>query len=112
MPYLDFSKLKRVDGGIRYAIALDYQPVLHRFSPGPDEEDPVLVWYIDVRCRGRNLPSQTEEVRQWFITNAGPIKKELLELASSFADPPTGFAELAYELPVGRDISNPPTGTF
>ena len=52
---LSFYRQKRQDGGIRTAVTVDGDTVLHRFQPGEGASDPALLWYVDLRCAGRRL---------------------------------------------------------
>ena len=62
MPELTFFRQKRHDEGIRMGIELDGKStLLVDFQPGlPElEYDPMgsaLLWYVDIRCRGKDLP--------------------------------------------------------
>ena len=61
-------------------------------QPGSEEHDPALLWYVDIRCEGRTLPSEPEAARQWFLENAPLIQ--------------CGLAKCADELQVGVDTIN------
>jgi hypothetical protein len=70
-------------------VAIDDRTVLHLFEPGRDDSDPALLWFVDLRCRGRRLPTEAESARQWLL-DQGPIVR-------------AGFAVLADEIRVGLD---------
>jgi hypothetical protein len=91
MTELVFYRQMRVDGGVRTGISIDRSTGLERFEPGPDEDesDPVLLWFIDVRCKASSIPREPEEARQWLIANAPWIV--------------TGLDQVAEELSVGVD---------
>src|SRR6266404_803554 len=93
MPYIEFSKHHRVDGGTRYTISVEFEPIFHQFEGGEDDDDPALEWYIDVRCRGHALPTDTHAVRQWFMVNSMPIKDGLQKLAATLAGGVSNQAE-------------------
>lgn len=45
-----FYQVRR-DGGVRFGFEVDGEIVLHDFREGHIESDPVLVWYIDSKCK-------------------------------------------------------------
>ena len=87
MPELTFFYNARHDGGIRTGIELDGKStLLVGFQAGPPEmeDDPMgsaLLWYVDIRCRGRTLPRDPEGAREWFLRNLGHFQQGLEELA-------------------------------
>ena len=91
---LTFYHQKRLDGGLRTGILLGESTVLERFDEGADDYDPSLIWSIDLRCRGDNLPNTAEEARQWLLDKETPIRD--------------GFQRFADELRAGSD----PTGVY
>jgi hypothetical protein len=68
-------------------IELDSEStLLVDFQPGSPEleQDPLgaaLLWYVDIRCRGRDLPSDAEGARRWFLENLEILQQGLEELA-------------------------------
>src|SRR5690242_3914399 len=76
---LVFYRQGRIDGGIHTGIDAFDTPVLQSFeNEAPDDEsDPVLSWYIDVRCKGRGLPTSAQEARAWFLEHQGIIRSGL-----------------------------------
>jgi hypothetical protein len=88
MQELTFFRQARHDGGIRMGIELNGEVLLlSDFLSGPAElEDdplgPALVWFVDIRCRGRELPTDAEEVRRWFLQNRDALKEGLEEFAT------------------------------
>jgi hypothetical protein len=91
MHSLSFYRQMRQDCGVRTAIELDGDVVFHRFEAGTPDIDPALLWYVDLRCEGNDLPSDPEQARVWLLENTGPIKE--------------GFRRLAEKLRAGVDIS-------
>jgi len=87
MPELTFFFHARHDGGIRMGIELDAETtLLDDFLPGPPEleNDPLgsaLLWYVDIRCRGKDLPSDPEGARSWFLAHRAEFENGLHEFA-------------------------------
>lgn len=94
MPSLTWYRQARADGGVRSGITLDRVEVFERFEPGPLERDPALRWYVDLRCQGGPLPSNADEIKQWFIDHSLVIRE--------------GFADFSNELRVGTDPDDYP----
>ncbi len=90
MGKLSFYRQARQDGGVRTAIEVNEDTVLHHFEEGGDESDPSLLWWVDLRCEGPGLPKGAEEARRWLLTHAGSIKE--------------GFGRLAEKLHAGLDV--------
>jgi hypothetical protein len=83
MPKISFYRQKRVDGGVRTGVEVNDNTVLSSFASGDlKNEDPALLWYVDVDCQGRQLPADCEEARQWL----GDHKKEIATLIESLAE--------------------------
>jgi hypothetical protein len=93
---LTFYRQGRVDGTIHTGIDAFDTPLLGSVeNEAPDDEsDPVLSWYIDVRCKGRGLPTSAHEARAWFQQHQEIIR--------------SGLAALADELRVGLDVEPSP----
>jgi hypothetical protein len=81
MSNLIFYEHMRMDGGLRCGLELDGETVLHRFKKGKGEFDPVLRWFVDVRCQGAKLPDAAEAARQWFLQHADTVHGALRQLA-------------------------------
>ncbi len=68
-------------------IELDAETtLLDDFLPGPPEfeNDPLgsaLLWYVDIRCRGKELPSDPEGARRWFLAHRAEFENGLHEFA-------------------------------
>jgi hypothetical protein len=93
---LVYYRQGRVDGGIHTGIDGFDSPLLESFeNEAPyDESDPVLAWYVEVRCKGKGLPTSVEGARSWFLKH-----QELIR---------SGLAALADELSVGLDVESYP----
>jgi hypothetical protein len=90
MRELSFYRQKRYDGGVRTGIELEGETILGIFDEGPpDEQDnpmgSALLWYVDVRCRGEDLPDGAEEARGWLIQHAETILSGLYSLSENLA---------------------------
>ena len=86
MHELGFYRQARFDGGVRTGVGVDGTTVLHEFQPGDEEcVDPAILWYADLTCSGEDLPTEAEEVRDWFIANQVWIKQGLSETAEHIA---------------------------
>lgn len=94
MPKMMYYQQKRIDGGVRSAIEIDGATVLERFQKGKKASDPVLVWFVDVRCTGSKLPDDPEKARQWFMDHSAIIRN--------------GIDMLANKLQVGIDVDSWP----
>ena len=91
MQELTFYRQARHDGGIRTGIELDgVTTLLSVFQEGRPEQrdDPLgssLVWYVDLRCRGEDLPTEPEAARSWFLDRRESIVEGLSRLADLLA---------------------------
>jgi hypothetical protein len=88
MRELSFYRQKRSDGGVRTGIELDGETILGIFDEGPpDEQDnpmgSALLWYVDVRCRGEDLPKGAEAARGWLLQHAESILSGLYSLSEN-----------------------------
>ena len=81
MSKLSFYQQKRRDGGLRTGIDLDDERVWERFEPGDAPQDPALLWFVDIRCTGGNLPAEPEPIRDWFLKRSEIIQPALRALA-------------------------------
>jgi hypothetical protein len=84
MPKIDFYCQKRIDGGLRTGMNVDGEAALHLFEPGRRDSDPALLWFVDLRCQGRSLPTEIEAARRWLLDRADVIRTGLLNLAEEF----------------------------
>ena len=55
--------------------------VLELFKPGRAAFDSALDWFVDLRCRGRNLPEDPESIRGWFLEQGPTIQTHLERIA-------------------------------
>jgi hypothetical protein len=85
MPVITFYRQARQDGGIRTGIEIDRDVIFGRYEPGPDEDKPLLTWYVDVDCQGESLPFRPDVVRQWLLDNSAPIRRGLEAIAEEIA---------------------------
>ena len=81
MDKLTFYHQKRQDGGLRTGVDFNDERVLERYEQGDLPSDSSLVWFIDIRCTGEALPSDSEGIREWFLRRSGPIQTALCQLA-------------------------------
>ena len=93
---LIYYRQGRVDGGIHTGVDGYDVPLLESFeNEAPyDESDPVLVWYVEVRCKGQGLPTSVDGARSWLLKH-----QELIR---------SGLVALADELSVGLDVESYP----
>ncbi|MEY2429019.1 MAG: hypothetical protein QOJ40_1904 [Verrucomicrobiota bacterium] len=78
---LNFYRQQRKDGGIRTGVEINGDTVFGRFERGNKHEDSALLWYVDIRCAGKNLPTEPEAARQWLLDNSKIIQRAFDELA-------------------------------
>lgn len=95
MAHITFYRQKRRDGGLHMGITIDGSTAME-LEEGVDwkESDPVLLWYVELRCEGKSLPNRPEEARQWLLDNGEWIRE--------------GFRTLTEELRVGIDYNTLP----
>ena len=105
MSKLSFYQQERLDGGVRTAITADDDTILHHFESGPDDDDPVLAWYVDVRCEGSRLPAEAAEAKEWFLRHAAVIRQGLRAVADELR---AGIDVHAW--PLQRPIKGGPRG--
>lgn len=96
MTKIGYYRQKRLDGGMRTAITFEDSPVLGQYAAAKDDSNPVLAWYVDIRCEGRRLPTEPEpeRLRAWFLKHAQQMRE--------------GLSQLAEELKAGVDTSSWP----
>ena len=93
MKTINFYRQVRVDGGKRTGIEIDGETVLERFERGNKAENSALLWFVDIRCSGGDLPNEAEAAREWLLSKGSIIKK--------------GVSDVANELQAGIDFSAP-----
>jgi hypothetical protein len=100
MVMLIFYRQVREDGGIRTGIELNGTTVFERFESGGDDHDPALVWYVDIRCEGTNLPQMAEEARDWLQRHGMYVRDGLPVLADKLrAGVDVGSYPLRWQVP-------------
>jgi hypothetical protein len=77
-----FYRQKRRDGGLHTGVLIEGGTALE-LDEGIDwkDQDPVLVWWVDVRCEGKKLPLRPEPARQWLLDHTEVIQKAFETLA-------------------------------
>jgi hypothetical protein len=100
MKTINFYRQVRVDGGKRTGVEIDGETALERFERGNEGEDAALLWFVDVRCSGRNLPNAAEPAREWLLKMAPAIQNGLREVANELR------AGIDFTAPVSREIPN------
>lgn len=85
MDKLNFYHQKRGDGGLRTGIEFNDERVLETFTLGDGLQDSALLWFVDVRCQGENLPSEPEAIRSWILARGEMIRGALRELAGELS---------------------------
>ena len=98
-----FRNVRR-DGGVRLGINIDGETAFHQYT-GPLEEDPSLVWYLDIICTGKKLPRDPGDVKEWLLIEGPLIRKGLEALAQRME---VGWDDLT--LPFHLDIQGCPKG--
>lgn len=77
MAKLLFYRQKRVDRRIRTGLEWNDQTLAERFDDGPGERDPVLLWYVDVKCEGPGIPEDPDLAEQWFVDHSEILRNSL-----------------------------------
>jgi hypothetical protein len=73
---------ERVDGGTRTGLEANDGTLLESFHGGADEPDPLLLWYVDVQCRGEfGVLTSSEAGREW-LRKYGSYVRKALQLAA------------------------------
>lgn len=88
---LSFYRQQTRDGAIRTGIEIDGSTELGRYENEAKDGDPVLAWWVDLRCEGRKLPGDPEGARRWLLAHADVIHR--------------GFQTLAAEMEAGLDFN-------
>ena len=82
MSQITFFRQARADGGIRTGVELDGNLLLHRLDEGAADDDPGLIWFIDVGFEGEGLPHEAELVRDFLLGR----KSETAAALAQFSD--------------------------
>ena len=80
MPSIIFYRQARVDGGAHTGIDVNGDS-LEYFESGTGDHDPALVWYVDLRLEGDDLPDNPEEVSQWLLDHELLVNSTYRQLA-------------------------------
>lgn len=78
MPSITFYRQVRADGGVRMGLDGGRGLSLSQFEPGSHNDDPSLVWYVDVTFEAPRLPNNREALCEWLASRAAQVA-ELLE---------------------------------
>jgi hypothetical protein len=90
-----FYRQKRRDGGIRTGIEINGETELGLEEGFTGSElDPVLLWFVDLRCEGKKLPTDPEAAREWLLKHSPVIRG--------------GFETLAGQIQAGIDFNSYP----
>jgi hypothetical protein len=81
MADITFYRQQRADGGIRTGIEVNESVVFSEYQPGHHDDDPALLWYVDVRCKGQGLPIDGERARDWLASQRKIVARQLNKLA-------------------------------
>jgi len=100
MTTISFYRQMRVDGGKRTGVEIDGETVLERFESGSESEDSALLWFVDIRCSGADLPSETEAARKWLLDHASLIEAGVRHVANELG------AGIDFSTPISRKIPN------
>lgn len=69
------------DGGIHLGLYVDDDVLFENWKNQAEEPDPVLDWWIDVRCQTAEFPKNADQIRDWFLGLSGQINDALEKLA-------------------------------
>ena len=81
---LIWYRQKRFDGGIRTAVDVDDEHLMHQFENRSEESDPSLLWFADLRCEGSRLPTTADRARQWLLDHSEVIRQSFRDVAEEF----------------------------
>ncbi len=90
MSRLVFYRQKRNDGSIRTGVELDDETIAHQFEEPTGDRDPVLLWYVDLRCEGSGVPSEPKAAALWLLDQSLTIRH--------------GFRRFAEKMRFGADV--------
>jgi hypothetical protein len=106
MPKITFYRQKRRDGGLHTGLLVNGGNAWEHFEAGAEEDDPVLLWFIDIRAEGRPVPEDPEQARDWLMRHARLISQGMRNLARELR---AGMDFNA--LPLKHEIPGAPEGT-
>lgn len=105
MPKLTLYRQARVDGGIRTEVEINGVTCWGLFAEGEGDPDPALLWYVDVRCEGEDLPTEPATARDWLLKQAPTMRQALAAVAEELS------VGVDHDLwPLRREIAGLPTG--
>ncbi len=90
MAKLLFYRQKRVDEGVRTGLEVGEYELAWRFDPGPGESNPILLWFVDIKCEGPGIPDGPEQAQEWFENHGQMLRR--------------GLRSYAQEIKTGTDI--------
>lgn len=105
MATIAFYKQVRDDGGIHTGVEVNGVTCFDRFELEGEEYDPVLTWYIEVRCEGETVPPTATGAILWLLDHATIIQNGLTQLAERLS---VGLDHSTY--PLDWEIPGAPTG--
>ena len=71
---------------------------------GNKAEDSALLWFVDVRCSGANLPNEPEAAREWLMEKAAIFEAGLSHVANELS------AGIDFAAPISRKFRNAAKG--
>jgi hypothetical protein len=104
MKTINFYRQARVDGGRRTGIDIDGETVLEKFEPGNEPEDSALLWFVDIRFSGNQLPGAADTAREWLLKRTPLIQAGVREVADELR------AGIDFSAPVSRDLARAGNG--
>jgi len=106
MATITLYRQARFDGGLRTGIDVDGETIFEHYQPESGDSNPALLWYMDIRLSGDQLPSDPLEARDWLAANSEFFRGQLERIAEENLE--AGFdAELR---PFRRRLEGCPEG--
>lgn len=85
MAHFTFYRQMRVDGGVRTGLETSSGVELETFEPGSDDDDPALLWWVDLRGQGVGIPQEPDLLREWLTARGPEIRDALYQSAERLA---------------------------
>lgn len=101
MHTITFYRQARNDGGIRTGVEVDGATAAAHFEKGRTPSDPALLWYVDVQCSAKRLPTDPDAAQQWLVEHRDAIVKVIAALAEKV---PAGYDPDDWPLRLSRTI--------